>query len=155
MESLGNGGDYRAVTEKFSRPVPVLGTGEEKESGNRREAWGGCRECLFLLVGALPGLHPSPLVTVFWFGGCGGWLSYHPVTLSSIRVVWVEMTPAWLSGWASDPGMTLKITMRHQEFILGQWFSMQDDFAPPPRGHLAMSGDNFGCHDLGGGIREY
>lgn len=29
---------------------------------------------------------------------------------------------------------------------LGKWFSTEDDFFLPPRGHLAMSGDTFGCH---------
>lgn len=32
---------------------------------------------------------------------------------------------------------------------LAQWFSTGVDFAP--RGHLAMSGDDFGCRNLGGG----
>ena len=30
---------------------------------------------------------------------------------------------------------------------LDQWFSMRGDFAPLPRGHLAMPGDIFGGHN--------
>lgn len=30
---------------------------------------------------------------------------------------------------------------------VGQWLPMTGDFSPP-RGHLAMSEDSFGCHDL-------
>lgn len=38
------------------------------------------------------------------------------------------------------------VIVEHLCYLLGQWFLTRDDWAPPQRRHLAMSGDLFGCH---------
>lgn len=59
------------------------------------------------------------------------------------------------AGCKAHRGPHLSMTDKLTDGYLGQWFSTGSDSGPPfssSGAHLAMSGDNLGCHTCGGRV---